>query len=97
MVKEFHGKETKRYKVTSFIDKFVHQKLADESKKDLHIFLATYFSNKLFIIKREFSKTGDRNELQYQLSKYEKNIRHCLRELFRMEYFMPDIELSFVK
>jgi len=43
-----------RYKVSSFLDKYVFHKLALESKRDLHMFLATYYSNKLIKLKKDY-------------------------------------------
>ena len=42
------------YKVSSFLDKYVDYKLAKESKRDLNMFLATYYSNKLLKLKKEY-------------------------------------------
>ena len=43
-----------RYKVSSFLDKYVDYKLAPQSKRDLNLFLATYYSNKLLKLKRDY-------------------------------------------
>ncbi|CDW80630.1 nb-arc domain protein [Stylonychia lemnae] len=78
--------KVKRFKVTPFIDKYVEQKLEQKSKRDLHIFLAIYYTNKLRSLKKEFSKNQDQKLLSQQLSKYEQNIVYCMKELFNMDY-----------
>jgi len=34
-----------RYKVSSFLDKYVENKLAEESRRDLNMFLACYYAS----------------------------------------------------
>jgi hypothetical protein len=76
-----------RYKVSSFLDKYVDYKLTEQSKRDLNLFLATYYSNKLLKLKREYQDTEDQNSLRLGMLKYEKNIRYCLQQLFDIDHF----------
>ncbi len=76
-----------RYKVSSFLDKYVDFKLTQQSKRDLNLFLATYYSNKLLKLKREYQDTEDQNSMRLGLLKYEKNIRYCLQQLFEIDHF----------
>lgn len=75
----------KRYKVSPFIDKYVEQKLVPQSKRDLYMFLATYYCNKLIHLKKEYSINEDQNALNIGLVKYEKNIKYCIMKLFEID------------
>lgn len=73
--------------VSSFIDKYVDLKLTKESKRDLNLFIATYYSSKLLSLKKEYLLSEDVTVLNKGLAKYEKNIRYCLQSLFDIDYY----------
>lgn len=68
----------RRFKVSPFIDKYVDQKLTKDSKRNLCMFIATYYSSKLLSLKKEFANTEDINALNSGFNKYEQNVRHCI-------------------
>lgn len=49
----------RRFKVSPFIDKYVEQKLTVQSKRELNMFLATYYANKLVKLKSQYSSSLD--------------------------------------
>mmetsp|Transcript_8254 Transcript_8254/g.6152 ORF Transcript_8254/g.6152 Transcript_8254/m.6152 type:complete len:133 (-) Transcript_8254:76-474(-) len=49
----------RRYKVSPFLDKYVQHKLALDSNRDFNMFLAYYYSNRLFKLKKEYQDTED--------------------------------------
>ena len=75
----------KRFRVSTFLDKYVDQKLSVQSKRDLNMLIATYYKNKLLKFKRDYAKDSDQSVLQERLVKYEKNILYCLKQLFEID------------
>lgn len=50
------------------------------------MFLGTYYCNKLIHLKKEFSSNEDQQALAAGLVKYEKNIKHCVKQLFEIDF-----------